>query len=375
MKPVQQFDLDAPAVAVGDEAERWSLSWKPDGRSESFNKDAILACAPTSSGVYGLFNFDSQLFIGESDNIQETLLRLEGEVDFQSAHLRPTGFTFEPCARELRELRAAELIARFHPVLQSLADLPKSAPPAALILLEEAQIHEESKTEPEGHEIFLDTKNRPKVRPGFQFGGVRRMALTALTAGAVIAYVGLAGNKPNRGNPPSKGPAPTSVSQSSSSRGIEVGSKPRNASSLDATLASTSPKAGSAPAKPVHNNASTENGKVRLAAAETSSGDDSEIRAHARPTKTSRLDGEESRSVGKKWSVQVSAAPAKDVADSLLSRLVANGHEGYVVQAEVKGQTYHRVRVGPFDTRDKAETALRSLNLKDGYRDAYLIPE
>ena len=80
---------------------RWSLSWKPEGRSESFTREAISATAPSTSGVYGLFNFDCQVFIGESANIQEALLRHESETDFQSGHLRPTGFTFEPCAAEL----------------------------------------------------------------------------------------------------------------------------------------------------------------------------------------------------------------------------------------------------------------------------------
>lgn len=111
-----------PTTASYDkEAVGWSLSWHPDGRCDSFTREAILACAPQASGVYGLFNFDCQVFIGESANIQEALLRHEGETDFQSRPLRPTGFTFEACAAELREPKANELIAKFRPVLQTKA--------------------------------------------------------------------------------------------------------------------------------------------------------------------------------------------------------------------------------------------------------------
>ncbi len=89
------------AANTEKEAIGWTLSWKPDGRCNSFTREAILAYAPPTSGVYGLFNFDCQVFIGESANIQEALLRHESESDFQSRHLQPTGFTFEPCSVEL----------------------------------------------------------------------------------------------------------------------------------------------------------------------------------------------------------------------------------------------------------------------------------
>jgi cell division septation protein DedD len=75
--------------------------------------------------------------------------------------------------------------------------------------------------------------------------------------------------------------------------------------------------------------------------------------------------------LGKKWSVQVSATPAKDIADTLVQRLKAKGYDGYVVQAEVKGQTYYRVRVGYFDSRERAESVHQSLTRQEGYRDAY----
>lgn len=74
----------------------------------------------------------------------------------------------------------------------------------------------------------------------------------------------------------------------------------------------------------------------------------------------------------KKWSVQISAVPAKTAADALMQRLKDNGYDSYVVKAEVKGQSYYRVRVGRFDTQADADSARQSLADKEGYHDAYL---
>ena len=57
---------------------------------------------------------------------------------------------------------------------------------------------------------------------------------------------------------------------------------------------------------------------------------------------------------------------------ALVQRLKANGYDGYVVQAEVKEKIYYRVRVGHFETREKAESVRQSLARQAGYRDAYL---
>ncbi|MGH7811041.1 MAG: SPOR domain-containing protein, partial [Candidatus Binatia bacterium] len=80
----------------------------------------------------------------------------------------------------------------------------------------------------------------------------------------------------------------------------------------------------------------------------------------------------ESANSNKKWSVQISAAPAKDIADTLVQRLKDKGYDGYVVQANVKGQTYYRVRVGRFDARQEAESVRQSLSRQEGYQDAFL---
>src|SRR5262245_65904854 len=89
--------LNPTAANIDKEAVR-SLYWLPDRRCDSFTKGAILLFAPPISGVYGLFNFDCQVFIGESANIQEALLRHQSETDFKSQHLKAPSFLFEMCA-------------------------------------------------------------------------------------------------------------------------------------------------------------------------------------------------------------------------------------------------------------------------------------
>lgn len=74
----------------------------------------------------------------------------------------------------------------------------------------------------------------------------------------------------------------------------------------------------------------------------------------------------------RQWSVQISAAPAKNIAESLAQQLKTNGYDGYVLQAEVKGQTYFRVRVGRFASQEEAESLRQLLADEEDYRSAYL---
>ena len=356
----------------------WSLSWQPDGRCDRFTKEAILACAPPTSGVYGLFNFDCQIFIGESANIQEVLLRLESEPDFQSQHLRPTGFTFEPCAAELRKLKAAELIARFHPVLQAEAALNESLSPSnGPLMTETRRAGRDSETHADDHEFPFHGETHPKVHRRFQFNRTQYAAsAAALIASAVVTFylVELADTTQKQINDAGeKTPARISITQSPASGQVGNGSKPRKVSSID-MAGRVKPNAEPTPAKPnVHGYASTSDGGVRFAATKASAADDPGGKTLLGPAKTiPTAHSSGSANLAKKWSVQISAAPAKDTADHLVQQLIAKGYDGYMVRAEVKGQTYYRVRVGHFAAREEAEAMRQSLARQAGYRDAYL---
>jgi cell division septation protein DedD len=356
--------LKPTAVSVDKEATRWSLSWQPDGCCNRFTREAILASAPVASGVYGLFNFDCQIFIGASVNIREALRRHISETDFQSQHLRPTGFTFEACALELCKPKVDELIAKFRPVLQTEAALTETrAPTNAPMPTDVGRSGNQIRIHRDHHEFPAHQSERqPKARRRFRFNRLgAALAAIVVASALVIFYLGMPADyaiqkRANGANPTSGQP--------------EIGLRPQNVSSIDtpgglANLSATT-------AMPdVRAPASTRNVTVRLAAKTTSAAD----QANAKATTPSIANTGESRHLNKKWSVQISAVPAKDVADTLVQQLKAKGHDGYSVQTEVKGQTYYRVRVGHFNAREEAEVLRQSLARQEGYRKAYLTED
>jgi cell division septation protein DedD len=341
----------------------WTLSWQSDGRCNSFTREAILACAPPTSGVYGLFNFDCQIFIGASVNIREALLRHESETDFQSQHLRPTGFTFEPCAAELCKPKVDELIAKFRPVLQAEATLTETwAPANAPMASDVSDSGNEIRIHTDHHEFPAhESERQPKGRRRFHFKGVAAALAAIVVASALVTfYLGMPADYAIQKRANGANPAPAQA---------ETGLRAQTVSSIDGSARlpnqGAKPPAAKADARA---SASTRNATVRLAAKSASAADQASVQAKTSPIAPST----ESKHLNKKWSVQISAVPAKDVANTLVQQLKAKGHDGYSVPTEVKGQTYYRVRVGHFDAREEAEVLRQSLARQEGYRDAYL---
>lgn len=323
--------LTSSAANLIQDSRNWSLSWYPDGRSDSFTREAILACAPPASGVYGLFNGDCQVFIGESANIQEALLRHESETEFHSRHLQPTGFTFEPCPEEVRKSKAAALIAKYRPVLQTEAALTEPYLLTDDLIVNERDLIGENLLALGGNQQFPEHERdeRPKVRRPRPKKRTLTIALIwILIAGALaIFYFGVpVGYRIN---------VQASNASQNTERGLTKFDTPAAAMLVDRA---PEPAAARAKANPLE---------------------------HA----------VESVNARNKWSVQISAAPARDIADTLVQRLEADGYAGYVVPAEVNGKPFFRVRIGPFDGREEAELARQSVAQQERYRDAYLIRE
>jgi hypothetical protein len=89
------------------------------GPSFGFTERDIVNYAPTTSGVYGIFNQAGYIFVGEAQDIEDSLLaHLRGE-SAESYWIRsqnPTGFAFEPCYGRTRALREIQLIAELNPI-------------------------------------------------------------------------------------------------------------------------------------------------------------------------------------------------------------------------------------------------------------------
>jgi DedD protein len=72
------------------------------------------------------------------------------------------------------------------------------------------------------------------------------------------------------------------------------------------------------------------------------------------------------------WTVQVKSSPDKKYADSWADRLKTKGYDAFVVDADVKGQTWYRVRVGHFAARQEAEALRATLESKEGLSGSFL---
>jgi hypothetical protein len=82
----------------------------------SFTSVSVRANAPTASGIYGISTAREWIFIGESDNIQASLLRDLQKGDSALLKRFPTGFVFEVCSAADRRARQDRLILEYEPV-------------------------------------------------------------------------------------------------------------------------------------------------------------------------------------------------------------------------------------------------------------------
>jgi hypothetical protein len=82
----------------------------------SFTPVSVRANAPSASGIYGISNAREWIFIGESDNVQDSLLRELQRSDSALLKRGPTGFVFELCDAAERRTRQDRLILEYEPV-------------------------------------------------------------------------------------------------------------------------------------------------------------------------------------------------------------------------------------------------------------------
>jgi DedD protein len=72
------------------------------------------------------------------------------------------------------------------------------------------------------------------------------------------------------------------------------------------------------------------------------------------------------------WTVQAIATTDKGDAKAWLDRLKAKGFDAFVVEAEIKGQSWFRVRVGNLSSRQEAEALGKTLRSQEGFHDAFI---
>lgn len=75
------------------------------------------------------------------------------------------------------------------------------------------------------------------------------------------------------------------------------------------------------------------------------------------------------------WTVQVNATTNPRQANDLAQALRTKGYDAYTVQAPMRGQTWYRVRVGRFPSRQKAKELETRLKHLEGLENAYATPQ
>jgi hypothetical protein len=85
------------------------VPWQ-SGHYYVFSRLLIAAAVPPESGVFALYACREQIFIAESANLRQALLRLHADM-LRFGFNHPGGFTFELCAPSLRVKRLRELLA------------------------------------------------------------------------------------------------------------------------------------------------------------------------------------------------------------------------------------------------------------------------
>ena len=94
--------------------------------------------------------------------------------------------------------------------------------------------------------------------------------------------------------------------------------------------------------------------------------------AAPRPQQDEKTEAVKKESAERVWTVQIKSSTDKKYADTWAARLKAKGYDAFVVEGDVKGQTWYRVRVGHFAARQEAEALRTKLESQEGLSGGFL---
>jgi DedD protein len=104
-------------------------------------------------------------------------------------------------------------------------------------------------------------------------------------------------------------------------------------------------------------------------AASDTSADDEDSDESSPPEKVASAPESSGGHHGKPFNIQIDAVMDRGGAEQMTSRLQKLGYHAFMVPTNISGQTWWRVRVGPYPSQDEASAAEQELRTK--YRDAY----
>jgi cell division septation protein DedD len=365
------------------------VTWRANGNYYSFKEEAIKSHAPSVSGVYGLYNFRHQILIGNSPDIHGALLRHLRETHFRFRRFEPTGFTFEVCPPESRELRTQELIREYDPILRAnrpvgLAALWRSwTTPSALafhpqVALAKIPVIDERKEN-------ATNIGKKKQFKRFHFSR-EQLAMVSAGFGVIILAMGLFMLSPHlksvrsivwqissmekhwalypKGNtqvasltpPPETAISPERARQKAEA--FDSNTEPKTPPQAEMAIARPKPETSAASESTPYNDSISSDSKKTSLAANREASQKPQIEKKAEPKNL--------------WAVQAMATTDERIASVWMEKLKAKGYDAFVVKAEIKGQTWYRVRAGNFSARQEAEALRTTLQAKEGFPDAFV---
>jgi hypothetical protein len=98
-----------------------AMSWmKP--KSYPFSQFSILLYAPPQPAVYGLHTLDRWIYVGETENLRETLQGYFKGDRPSITSWEPSGFCFESCPEASRTQRKNQLVSELRPLITNCHD-------------------------------------------------------------------------------------------------------------------------------------------------------------------------------------------------------------------------------------------------------------
>jgi cell division septation protein DedD len=378
-------------ILVIDKIRGDPVPWPSNGDYYSFKEEVIRHRAPAVSGVYGIYNFKHHILISHSNNIRESLLRHHRETKFRFRRLEPSGFTFAVCPPESREFRFRQLTWEYQPIVRPGETVGLAAwwrswttPRAQAFsrqigaLKQPAVAERRRKTPITAGNDLADREGARRDQfalAGFGF---------ALIIVAMALFVLLGENRSVAENWTKQILSLAHHFTAFAEQGSPAPSAnppPQAKVTGDGTLAHIG---SSAPAIDIPAEQQTGAGEPSIesaagaANAPTTPPVASPRTEQPDPTKSSeRKETAKSESAGgesrfRSWTVQ--ALATTDIHDAMtwLERLKAKGYDAFIVEAEIKGQRWYRLRVGNFSRHQEAVELGKILMSKEGFGDAFV---
>ena len=175
-------------------------------------------------------------------------------------------------------------------------------------------------------------------------------------------------------NPPpvpevAKAPAPSS-NQAVAAKADKT--KPSNAGTSSLAMDKDAGPAGTSPSRNVAK-APTIVAPAKLASSDTEEEEKPRVTkpvvTNPPPSYASAASGDSTGGHHKPFNIQIDAAMDRSNAEQMTARLQKLGYRAFMVPTDIGGQTWWRVRVGPYQSQDEASAAEQELRAK--YKDAY----